>query len=259
MTWNIIRTIVIASVAAVVGSLGCGNGAMPTSNLTACTDADAFEFKYIDHFESIGASPLWSAGDSTPGGSASASILTIPDGPHCGSDASLVLRASGNEEWGALFGFNQLGPQDASAYEGVSFWARALGKSRTVTIFLDDPNTSTNGIGNCQQSMPTCVQVNPSTGACESLATTPQPNECGNSYTAEATVTGEWQLLTIPFGKFQQANWPNRVPNAILTQTGSAPGTALLTSSLLGLTFRAAKKTDLELWIDDIGFYKKKD
>jgi hypothetical protein len=48
------------------------------------------------------------------------------------------------------------------------------------------------------------------------------------------------------------------VANDVLTKTGSAPGTTLLTSTLVNLTLRIPKEANLELWIDNLGFYRKK-
>ena len=54
---------------------------------------------------------------------------------------SLVITSANNNEWGSLFGFNGFGPKDASAYEGMAFWARApLGSNTGFTILLDDLN-----------------------------------------------------------------------------------------------------------------------
>jgi hypothetical protein len=86
----------------------------------------------------------------------------------------------------------------------------------------------------------------------------PLPDQCGNSYTVVVLVTGDWQLYTIPFGHFQQGATPNRVPNAELTATGSAPGTTLLTSQLMLLGVRLPKALATDLWIDDLAFYRHK-
>jgi hypothetical protein len=69
---------------------------------------------------------------------------------------------------------------------------------------------------------------------------------------------GQWQLVTIRFGQFQQTPTPNRVPNAALTTVGTAYKTALLTSRLMTFTLRFPKGVATNLWIDNIAFYRHK-
>ena len=66
----------------------------------------------------------------------------------------------------------------------------------------------------------------------------------------------DWAFYTVPFNRFQQDPKPNRVPNALLTNTGNVPGTGLLTDQLLQLILRMPKEAKAELWIDNLAYYR---
>jgi hypothetical protein len=258
----------------IAGGAGCN--AYPTlKNLPLdCSVEGAYDFQSppVDNFETVGVAGLWTSGDTaTP--DLSVDVEAITDGSRCGSTAALVIRSRHNNDWGSLFGFNNFGGptgRDESMYEGMSFWARAPGNTtKGFTILMDDPNTASSSTitSYCMlystdggTSGPTTTIYDPSTGMAISGTTTaaPPPDACGNSYSTTVTVTADWRLYTIPFGSFQQGPMPNRVPNTALTVTGSAPGTSLLTSAILNLTLRMPKEADMELWLDNLSFYRKK-
>lgn len=271
---------------------GCAVGctAYPTlKNLPLdCTVEDRYQFQMVDTFETVGVGSdvagIWMSGD-TATANLSANVEAMTDGTRCGSTAALVLRSVHNNDWGSLFGdylFPGTAGRDESMYEGMSFWARAPGSTtKNFSILLGDPNTNCLGTpdsmtgvcpappgANCKTyvtpdggtSAPVGTLYDPSTGMAVSGTTTasPPPDACGNAYSTVAVVTTDWHLYTIPFGLFQQANTPNRVPNSVLTKIGTAPQTALLTSALMVLTLRMPKEANMELWIDNLGFYRKK-
>src|SRR5665213_2210038 len=193
-----------------------------------------------------------------------------------------------NNDWGSLFGIYGFGPRDESAYDGLSFWARAPGDTtKAFTILLDDTNTENLAMpANCSTdagttSSPTdagaavcknyCMPDGGTGGATpyiDSLtgmvvggttSAAPPADACGNEYYVVAQVTGGWQFYTFPFANFRQLAEPNRVPNAHLTETGNlAPLTYLLTSALMGLTFRMPPEADMNLWLSHLGFYRPK-
>jgi len=234
-----------------------------------CTVEDGYEIQMVDRFETVGAAPLWTTGDETFGSNVSVEVGGISDGTRCDSMAALVIHSLHNNDWGSLFGFNTFGPRDASAYEGMSFWARAPGNTtKTFTMLLNDPNTSENSAG------PTNCMVYDSTdgGTAQPMGTTVDPNgnvisgtsnvappadACGNGYTTAVVVTTAWRFYTVPFSQFKQAPTPNRVPNASLPLTGNVPGNGLLTNSLLSLVLRMPKGAVMDLWIDNLGLYRK--
>jgi hypothetical protein len=216
---------------------------------------------------------------------ATVTVETLADGARCGSNAAMVIRSAHHNDWGSLAGDYAFAPatlRDASMFEGLSFWGRAPGNTnKSFTILLDDANTHCSGTadtstGLCPDppgaycktyatpdggtAIPPGTYVDPMTGMAISgttMAAAP-PDACGNGYTVVATVTADWRLYTIPFGTFHQGSMPNRVPNSVFTQTGSVPGTNLLTAKLTGLTIRMPKEATMELWIDNLSFYRKK-
>ena len=261
------------------GAAGCDKYTSLKDVPVDCTADVGYEFLTLSSYETVGDNVFWSSGDATPGkvvgddAAGDVFVEDIPDslgGPRCGSKAAAVLRASGNNDWGCLFGSNNVGaPRDASAYEGLSLWARDPGNTtKGFVIALDDENTALiSNIGNCKNYVPSTnagqgtipVTIDGQTVAVSSATTrAAYPDECGNSYSAVMLATSEWAFYTIPFGSFQQDPKPNRVPNAVLTQVGKAPGTALLTNQIMNLMIRMPKEANEQLWIDNLAFYRKK-
>jgi hypothetical protein len=271
------------------GALGCT--AYPTYKPvpTGCTVMDAstsiaagYEFGSIDSFEGATTPPFYPSGDPTPGASVTLSLGTPPDGAPCGSATAMEIQSFGFNDWGSLIGYSNFGPRDGSGYEGVSFWSHpATNSNKALTLQLADPNTynSNTAVSDGGLILPTpptadCTKypspdggssgggiVTDSNGMVLSsgTATAPQPpNGCGNDYQAVVLLASGWQLVTIPFGTFQQLATPNRVPNAALTTTGDAQGTELITSRLLLFTMRFPKAIGTDLWIDDFAFYRHK-
>lgn len=261
---------------AVGAAAGCKAYPTVVSVPLDCTVEDPYEFQIIDDFEMVGVMPqMWSAGDTTVAFTRF-SVQPIENGGRCGSTGALFLEASGQNDWGSLFGFNSFGPPDASGYEGVSFWARAPGSTgKTFTLLLNDPNTAVPAPpaapsdGNCVEYGDAGVgstsrppgSVDPATGMVVgggTAGTADLPEECGNSYAVNVLVPIDWRFYMIPFAEFQQGPQPNRVPNARLMETGTVPGTGLITSELLSMIFRMPKEQTMGLWIDNLGFYRKR-
>ena len=271
------------------GALGCTSYSTLKAPVIDCTSDSAYSFLTVDTYDMAGASTSWySAADNTTTELPTVGVENMPDGPRCNSSAALVLRSTHHNDWGSLFGLAGFGPRDASAYDGVAFWARAPGnRTKGFTVLLDDLNTNNlltpptcgvdagttagpvdsgmgemcknyctfdGGTGSPQQT------VDPMTGMVIGGATTaaPPPDACGNDYSAVQVVSSDWRFYTIPFEKFQQAYMPNRVPNASLKITGSVVGNGLRTAALTLLVIRFPKEADAELWIDNLSFYRTK-
>ena len=260
---------------AVGGAVGCT--AYPTYRtlIPGCDVEAAYDLQAINSFETAGQGAFWMASDTPDAGLVpspppftyvASAVEPISDGPHCGSTAALVIRSERNNDWGSLFGIDIGAPRDASAYDGLSFWARALGNTTNAfTILFNDPNTALpavatdakckdygldGGMGQTQVDGTGMVIMG-------SVADAPEPDQCGNAYAAVQVVTNDWRFYTIPFSAFQQGATPNRVPNAALTEVGPEPGTALLTNALVSLTFRMPKAATMALSIDNLSFYRK--
>jgi hypothetical protein len=229
--------------------------------------------------------PWYGAGDFTPG----ATITTTPNGStipatpiegngRCGSQYALLLEAHGHHDWGSTFGDYRIGtystpaPLDVSQYEGVTFWARDPGytsrydgpTTKSIALNLIDvhgtPNIATGYMvtydgGPCTNYIldaGTAMNI-PASTATGSTPTGSMPvspivypaDACNNAqFTVPIVLSDEWQLYTIPFSAFKENALPNREPNG------------LDVSALMSFTITVPKEEQLELWIDDFGFYR---
>ena len=272
---------------ALVGAIGCARYSTWRDVPVDCTVEAQYQLDptvpNTFAFEMVGASAGWASADGSPGSVMTFEVKTIPEGPRCGSAAALVLTAEKNNDWGSLFGLIPFGKRDESAFEGMSFWARAGYESNTgFTILLDDPNTSNpdapavcsadagapppppdGGYKSCKNY---CNDGGTGTGTTDpgtgmiipgTVSAAPEPDQCGNGYATVLTVASDWRFYTIPFSKFFQSSTPNRVPNPALMMKGPIPDNGLRTSELLNLIFRMPKAVRTELWIDNLSFYRK--
>ena len=222
-------------------------------------------------------------GDSTPDASVGSTPQPIGDAGLCGTPTAQVLTSAHNNDWGSTCNGSNFGSVavDESAYEGVSFWARAAaGTTQGFTLSLYDANntpinlTDPSAGGNCKvynanpdggiAGSTTVAVVDPATGQILTgvAVASRQPDECQNnktnSYDYVMAVTNKWALYTIPWANFTQGAYPNRVPNSVLTETGDVPGTGLLTNKLWSISIRPPKEAPFELWIDKLSFYRKR-
>jgi hypothetical protein len=267
---------------AVGGALGCSTYSTYRPVALDCTLDNGYVLDPIDM------TTAFTYGDPTPGALATATVTMLPDGARCTSMSALQITTHRFNDWGAavsFYGFHAAAPvtfRDASASEGLAFWARAPGATgKAFTVVLDDYNTndptplapgSTDPSTDLDPTDSNCVSysgpdggsqtissIDPMTGAVissGSITVTP-PNACGNGYSFVPRLTPDWQFFAIPFNAFHQSNMPNRVPNGTLKEEGSSPGTSLLTAKLTLLTLRMAKESDMEIWMDKLGFYRK--
>ncbi len=72
----------------------------------------------------------------------------------------------------------------------------------------------------------------------------PEPDDCGNSFRHLLYTTDEWKLYLFPFSSFWQEADPNRDP------AGMDP------TAIYQLAFRAEKETHIEMWIQNLSFYR---
>ena len=229
------------------GAAGCSAYSTFKQLPLDCDVESAYDLQVVNSFETVGAGAFWMAADTADAGMVrspapftyvASAVEPISDGPRCGSTAALVIRSERNNDWGSLFGIDIGSPRDASAFDGLSFWARAPGNTtKAFTILLNDPNTAASprsrhdarckdyGVdGGTAPVLDGTGMVIPGT-----VTEAPEPDQCGNSYSVVQVVTNDWRFYTIPFSAFQQGPTPNRVPNAALMDVGPEPGTALLT------------------------------
>lgn len=180
-------------------------------------------------------------GVQTPAPMSTVMASEICGGGRCSDEAAkskyaLHMVASGFTNWGGLIGTDlaYLGgtpPRttfDASAYTGVVFWARAgamasAAKDRKVRFVLIDGDTDPDG-GKCKQ---------PGTPV----------DACYNDFGVDLTLTGEWTRYEVPFTSLKQSDYGMRFP-------------AFLKDKVYGMQWKFAKSVNLDIWIDDVAFYK---
>lgn len=191
-------------------------------------------------------------GDPTPGSVTTFEIRTIPEG-RCASTAALVLTSIGHSDWGAGFGEYQMptAPVNAEGFEGISFWARApaVHTSTGFLLTVNDRNTIMNGMV-CTQPVVTeaggAYTYNEAGMIVPVGGELPAATDCGNAFQRVVRVTREWQLYLLPFESFQQQAQPNRIP------TGLDP------TGIYQFTINIPKDSIVELWIDDLGVYRRR-
>jgi hypothetical protein len=216
-------------------------------------------------------------------------VCPTPGGTH---NNALVLESRGHTEWGTVFGdFGLQGSPNTfvtwdaavgTGYEGIAIIAKSPGNhDKAVTLLLDDAQTRPLTLSETAEFDRACgldagcVAVDAGSDAGEAgpracrkecrvypsdpnniatvdqagniLATgsVPPPDACGNQFRRILTVTENWQLHLLPFNTFVQDRFPNASP------TGIDP------SEIRWITIRAAKEANLELWIDEIAFYRR--
>jgi hypothetical protein len=241
-------------------SAACTARAPRPEPLPDCAGADAYEFKiYVDNsrvdetFESDAGELQWfDFGDCTPRAVHSYGVETIPNGGRCGSQGAFVFRTTGHQDWGSgfgIYGWNSRpqNDQDASDYEGIAFWARAPGRSdKGITIGIGDRQSSATG-GVCMghdagtQGMCGMPLSEPNTDA----GLPPPPGACGNSWTQQIVVSEFWKLYLLPWESFAQEPVPSRVET-------------LDPSGIFEFAINIPKDSRIELWLDDLGFYRRK-
>jgi hypothetical protein len=171
-------------------------------------------------------------------------------------------------------GYTDFGP-DATAVRAEEVFGTPQGPfdpSATtpgVTVYFDDAHTSEiafnynqtarslkvpemvipNSCDRASVSMGSCVTtLDPNTGTTTMAGSgcVPLPNQCGNSYTRTLQLTHEWQLYLLPFTSFKQDLLPNR---STLPQD---------LAHVFTFGVRLPKEAVAEIWITNLGFYRKK-
>lgn len=206
------------------------------------------------------------AGSATGSASISVTIEPVEGGGRCGSQNAMVLRSAGHTDWGSVFGDWKLasapgtafcdtcGPWNGTGYEGIAVWARAKNGDKSVSVLLDTWQTSASGTTEADAALVCKIDCSASSGT-RSLDETGNvlsqtyvspPGSCGNSFQRNLNLTEQWQLVLLPFKSFYQELKPNMV-------TG-----AMDLAHINGFSLRPAKEANVEIWVDDIAFYKRK-
>lgn len=206
-------------------------------------------------------------GSGTGTATLSVAIQPIEDGGRCGSLNALVLRSSGHNDWGSVFGDWRLasapgtafcencGPWDGMGYDGIAFWARtSIYGDKSVTLLLDTWQTSAAGTENVDPALVCKFDCSAGSGTrsrdeagnVTSQTYVSPPGTCGNSFQRVISLTSEWRFYTVPFKSFYQELKPNLSPG------GVDP------AHINGFSVRPAKEASVEIWLDDISFYRRK-
>jgi hypothetical protein len=227
------------------------------------------------------------AGDGAPPTSVPPATMPIPGGlcadTNAGATYALVLQSSGHNDYGSGFGDYAFangfgsggfspggmcgadgGPVspaqyiDASSYDGLSFWARNPGETtKGIILQLTDIHSARVTCPTTGQCVPygsdagvnTYVTMgsNGTLPPGSSVASAQPPADaCDNNFSVAVLTSANWQLYTVPFSSFYQAFQPNRIPSG------------LDTAHVALFTIRVPKEGVVELWIANLGFYRKK-
>jgi hypothetical protein len=172
----------------------------------------------------------WYAFGDNPSGNQQFAIETIP-----GTRGSLSLNAahvtgSGYTSWGSGIGIDLNGsktPYDASAYVGITFWARSASPSATgssLMVLFPDAN-SVPSLNKCQDI--------PTVGA--------SPNNCDKNLATSVQLTPSWKKYTVNFAD-------------LVADGGTQYVDALAADELVSVQFRMPANAIYDYWIDDIVF-----
>lgn len=164
----------------------------------------------------------------------------LPDATHvmrCESTFALCTSGSGFTTWGAGFG-TDLGQvakladggmgkktaYDASAYKGVSFWAKSNSASVSVRLSVKDKNTAPEG------------------GVCDAMMTS-GAMACNDDWGKSFTFTSDWKPYTLMFSEMRQSGW-------------GAAYSAFDVKDAYSIQFQVNKGIDFDLCIDDLAFVR---
>jgi hypothetical protein len=239
------------------GSVGSGGGAAGSTAASAvdCTKGSGVMIDMIADFEmgsaDINSAPgrkgsFYTYNDLTPAGvevppmNSMVTPVEIP-GDRCTSKFALHISAKGFTSWGAGFGSDiaygldgtaadsgasPRGSYDASAYTGITFWARSEpGSKPGLRLNVPDQNSAPEG-GKCVVDM-----------------TNMDPNRCYDDFGETIGITTSWDFFKLPFAEMKQRDFGFKA-------------TAIDAAHLYGMQFQAPAGVDFDVWIDDIAFYK---
>lgn len=253
-------------------ALGCGSPIPERSLEVDCSADEGYEYLTLQPMQRVAtamdpqAGSWFGFGDDTPGGVSLVELIEIPEG-RCDSTDALVLTVNGRTDWGAGFGeyATAQAPVDASEYEGVSFWARATGYGTSTGFLLTlqdrntyavepdplappeaapDPNGPVCTVPDAEDAVEAYV-VNEAGMLVPVGGELPGPDDCGNGFVRVVTAQRHWTLHRLPFESFQQQALPNRKPGGFDK------------SALYQFAINIPKDSNIELWIDDLGIYRR--
>jgi len=219
------------NVASVLGAMGAPRQGPSPGSGPQTPFCDVFQASgqvpLIDDFEDGNSSVLpndgrsgsWHAG-SDQSGFLSTTDPPVPEvGGVDGAGSALHLSGGGFSGWGANLTVelrNGAFPYDASAYQGIKFWARGSG-TRLKVIFMQQ---------NLAPGHP-CSTCDTASG------------ECGLLYSTELAINDAWNKYTV--------DWTSLTPPTVI-DTPFAP------DQLMTIQFEVPAAAAVDLWLDDVSF-----
>jgi hypothetical protein len=227
---------------------GCGGSPGETTDPTCPDPKDPIDPEAVvddledgDGYVSSRTGDWWTASDDTAGATIvppANSVATpepIEGTGRCGSKYAMRVTGQGFLDWGALLGISlklDTGPNgeyatvayDASAYQGVAFWAR-IGDTSTnqVRFAISDVNSEPDG------------------GACVEDGAIGE--ECFDTFGTPLTALDtQFRHYRIPFTQLTQRGFGLRAP-------------ALVTSAVYTVQFNFEPGAVFDFWVDDVAFY----
>jgi len=216
------------SIGAGGGIVGCRSGAaaMGCPNLPLANEDVVDNMNDGDPFipPINGRAGAWvSYHDATP------NAKMFPDGLFVMSETGDACRCSAARAtggiytiWGSGFSVGLGGPYNASAYRGVSFWARSTAGPTVIRVALPDINTDPSG-GRCD----------PTGGAMG----------CFDHWGSRIMLGTDWIKVTIPFSSLSQELWGNLAP-------------AFRADAVYSIQFNISVGSLFDLWVDDVALIR---
>jgi hypothetical protein len=216
-----------------------GDAIDPTAIIDDLEDGDSY---VVDVAERSGG--WWTAGDETVGASMVpvqtdlSDELALPElipEPRCGSTYAMRVTGQGFTDWGAVLGVafafgerpnGEFGaiPYDASAYNGVEFYAR-IGDTSTAEVRyqISDSNSEPDG------------------GVCDE--TRGSEDECYDSFgVGIPQLDTTWHHYKIPFAGLSQRDY-------------GYDADAVVTTAVYQISFNFPPGSVFDFWVDDVKFY----
>lgn len=225
------------------GTIGGGTtgGGNPGTGGTAAGDAGGPALDVIDDMEGATGSILTKEGrvgawytynDATAGATETPGVPFLPSvitPPRGASTYAARMQGAGFTTWGAGMGMNfndpgdgaggsAKGTYDASAFAGITFWAK-IGAGSTGAVRV---NVSTK-------------ETDPAGGTCSPAA------KCSDHFGKSVNLTSDWTEYVIKFADLAQLGW-------------GQPVAKFNAAAVYACQFQVAKGTTFDVWIDDVAF-----
>jgi len=154
-------------------------------------------------------------------------------GGRCGSRFALHVRGGPFVDGGGSVGLTFSAPFDASAFDGIAFWARRgpLGRN-ALRVEVSERHTEQK------------YDKGDGKPICDPVTTEDDTSRGCDKFGGYAVTSDDWRLFLLPFAELRQAGWGLQAP--FLDIWG-----------LMSLSFRF-DAGNWDFWLDDVSFYRQK-